>query len=345
MELIEWFVTYVQWMLPTWLLHLLVRLNMAYFCFMMRRGDVVVRQIQIDRRDRKNRPVTTEVATTNEQLYGNDAAFFKAHLGPKLKYSACKFDEGDTLKEAEQKTIKEYQDKAGLKSLPDGSRVLELGCGWGSLSLENAVAFPKLQFVGFSNSPQQIEYIRGVIAERGIKNLVVHVEDYADFVKPERSKVAPAGSPPFDCAIAIETIEHAQNIEELLAAVADRLKPGSSLFVQSLLHQCCSYLMDQTSWMGRNFFTGGSILSLNSYFHLAPPNFRIVEVEPIYGIGYSKTLLAWLAKMEGARPDLVKMYGRVFYEGFRMFYISTAEAFAANKGTEFMVAYYTFLKC
>lgn len=73
--------------------------------------------------------------------------------------------------------------------LPPGSRVLELGCGWGSLSLENASTFPHLQFVSFSNSPQQIEHIRSVAAERGIRNLTVLVEDYAVFVQPEKSKV------------------------------------------------------------------------------------------------------------------------------------------------------------
>ena len=155
-------------------------------------------------------------------LCSPDAVLLEAHLGPKLKYSACKFEEGDSLADAEMKTLAEYQAKAGLAALAPGSRVLELGCGWGSLSLTNAAAFPALSFVGFSNSPQQIAHIRAKAAERGLSNLSVFVEDYADFVKPEASKVAPAGSALFDCAIAIETIEHAQNIEELLAAVADR---------------------------------------------------------------------------------------------------------------------------
>ena len=105
----------------------------------------------------------------NEQHYGNDPAFFVAHLGPNLKYSACEWPSasnangpnaplgsGCTLAEAEAATLLIYQEKAGLSSLPKGSRVLELGCGWGSLTLANAARFPELHFTAFSNSPQQV---------------------------------------------------------------------------------------------------------------------------------------------------------------------------------------------
>ena len=84
--------------------------------------------------------------------------------------------------------------------------------------------------------------------------------------------------------------------------------------------------------------------SLNSYFHLAPPELHVAEMQPVSGIGYSKTLLAWLYLMEPQRAKFYAKYGRKFYEGFRMFYISCAEAFAANNGAEFMCGYYTFVK-
>ena len=346
------FVAYVQPWLPTWLCLLLVRWYIRLFVgWRMRCGDVVVQQIAVDRGDiRKRAPVTTEVEVTNEQLYGNDPDFFVAHLGTKLKYSACEWPVGSTsldkaeLDKAEALTIGIYQERAGLAQLPAGARVLELGCGWGSLTLTNAERFPQLNFVAFSNSPQQIGYIRDQAAKRGLKNLTVFVEDYADFVDPSRSKVAPAKGALFDAAMAIETIEHAQNISELLGAVALRLKPNAKLFCHSLLHQSSSYLVETDSWMGRNFFTGGSILSLNSYFHLAPPSLYIAEMTPINGIGYSKTLLAWLYLMEPHRATFVKKYGAAFYEGFRMFYMSCAEAFAANDGNEYMCGYYTFVK-
>ena len=176
----EFIVTYVQWLLPTWFLRLGVRFYLRHFGGpKMRGGDVVIKQINVDRYERSKEPVTVMVEEANEQHYGNDPAFFVAHLGPKLKYSACEwpstanpngpndpFKTGCTLGEAEEATLLIYQDKAGLASLPEGSNVLELGCGWGSLTLANAARFPGLRFTAFSNSPQQIEFITGQAPRR-----------------------------------------------------------------------------------------------------------------------------------------------------------------------------------
>lgn len=350
MRLVEFFVTYIQAWLPNWLL---LRILEVIFWLVGLKSrwqyDRTIRSIAIDRTERAAKPVTTDVDVTNMQLYGNDPEFFESHLGPRLKYSACVWPADDTrpvqdaLADAESFTIAIYQEKAGLPSLPAGSRVLELGCGWGSLTLANATRFPKLEFVAFSNSPQQIEYIRAQAKKRSLNNLKVHVEDYANFVQRDTSKLGPDVAA-FDAAIAIETIEHAQNIRKLLSAVADRLRPGAKLFVQSLLHQNKSYVMSDDDWMGRNFFTGGSILSLNSYFHLAPPSLYIAAMEPVNGTGYSKTLLAWLYKMEPNRAKFVSKYGVEFYEGFRLFYALCAKAFAANHGALYMCGYYTFVK-
>ena len=128
----------------------------------------------MDTVERSKEPVTVMTEEANEQHYGNDPAFFVAHLGPNLKYSACEwpstsnangpndpFKTGCTLAEAEAATLLIYQEKAGLSSLPKGSKVLELGCGWGSLTLANAARFPDLSFTAFSNSPQQVAFITG----------------------------------------------------------------------------------------------------------------------------------------------------------------------------------------
>jgi len=350
----EFIVTYVQWLLPTWFLRLLVRLYLRYSGGpAMRGGDVVIKQIHVDTVERSKEPVTVMTEEANEQHYGNDPAFFVAHLGPKLKYSACEwpstsnangpndpFKTGCTLAEAESATLLIYQEKAGLSSLPKGSKVLELGCGWGSLTLANAARFPDLSFTAFSNSPQQVAFITGQAEQRGLKNITMHVEDYADFVQPAKSQVGKGIV--FDAAIAIETIEHCRNIRALLDAVGNRLRPGATLFVQSLCHQSASYLVDSGDWMGRNFFSGGSILSLNSYYHLTPPSLHLEGVEPILGDGYSRTLAAWLDNLEAKRGGMVAKYGSQFYEGFRAFYYVCVEAFAANNGAEFMVAYYIF---
>lgn len=344
MHLIEFLVRNVQRFVPTILLRLCVRYYFKlYFGWRLRRGSVVVRQINLDRRGRKSLPVTTDVDKANEQHYGNDPAFFQSHLGPCLKYSACEWPAGKdvTLVEAEVYTIRKYQEMARLDSLEPGSRVLELGCGWGSLTLANAERYPRLRFVAFSNSPQQIGFIRSEAEKRGLDNIEAHVEDFADFCT--ENSVIPVKEE-FDAAVAIETIEHARDIRTLLDYTAKRLRPGARLFVQSLLHQSRAYLMDDSNWMGRNFFSGGSILALNSYFHLSPRSLFISEMYPVNGADYSRTLLSWLEALEMKSSMLVGRYGSDFYEGFRLFYIMCAEAFAANSGNEYMCGYYVFEK-
>ena len=162
MELAEFFVTHVQWALPTWLIRLMVRTMLRLVGWQMRRADAVCRQIRCDRHERRTAPVTTDTDKANEQHYGNDPRFFEAHLGPCLKYSACEWPDGTKdLAEAEVATLHIYQERARLSDLPAGSRVLELGCGWGSLTLANATRFPDLHFTAFSNSPQQVAFITG----------------------------------------------------------------------------------------------------------------------------------------------------------------------------------------
>ena len=352
MGLAELFVKHVQQYVPTLALRLLVRAYLKFYAgWRMRGGAVVVDQIAVDRSARVAEPVTVDTDLANEQHYGNDPHFFRAHLGPRLKYSACEWPSAGaggkpcSLGEAEDYTIAIYQEKAGLAGLAPGARVLELGCGWGSLSLANAAKFPKLQFVSFSNSPQQIGFIREQCKERGITNLAVHVEDYAVFCTDQ--SVLPSGARArdlFDAAFAIETIEHARDIRTLLDATCKRLKPGAKFFVHSLLHQSASYLVDGGDWMGRNFFSGGSILALNSYFHLLPDGLRVDEMTPVRGHGYSRTLLAFNRALEREYKPLCARYGVPFVEGFRAFYIVCAEAFSVNDGCEYMVGWYTFVK-
>ena len=173
MGLAELFVKHVQQYVPTLPLRLLVRAYLKFYAgWRMRGGAVVVDQIAVDRSARVAEPVTVDTDLANEQHYGNDPHFFRAHLGPRLKYSACEWPVNcgastsdppscaAALADAEALTLATYQERLGLASLPAGARVLECGCGWGSLTLTNAARFPKLHFVAFSNSPQQIGFIR-----------------------------------------------------------------------------------------------------------------------------------------------------------------------------------------
>ena len=216
-------------------------------------------------------PVTVDTDLANEQHYGNDPHFFRAHLGPRLKYSACEWPAARgaacALGEAEDYTIALYQEKAGLAGLAPGARVLELGCGWGSLSLANAAKFPKLQFVSFSNSPQQIGFIREQCKERGITNLAVHVEDYAVFCTDQ--SVLPSGARATCSTRRSDRDDRARaRIRTLLDATSKRLKPGAKFFVHSLLHQSASYLTTAaTGWAATS---SRAARSSRHHFHLPP---------------------------------------------------------------------------
>ena len=214
-----------------------------------------------------------------------------------------------------------------------------MGCGWGSLTLANAAAFPHLKFTSFSNSRTQIASIREMAASRGIRNLSCHVEDYADFCTA-RSKLE---GRKFARIMAIETLEHGRNIGRIFEYISRRLEPDGRVFVQSLVHQIRTLLIKGDDWMGRNFFTGGQVFSLQSYLHYNE-HLRVAELVPVSGTNYARTAQVWLDRLEAKGPEIKRRFGAPVYENFRMFYIQTVEAFGALEGNAYMLGYYTFVR-
>lgn len=349
-KLPEYFVIYIQPYLSTEFCCYLIRFYIYISNLFTNESNNILNQIHTDRNKRQELPVTENVDTTNKQLYGNESNFFISHLGNNLKYSSCEWPNclneptKENLTKAEDFTISIYQKKLELEGLADDSSILELGCGWGSLTLANAKKYPKLNFVSFCNSENQIQYIKEQIKKNDLKNVSVFVEDYAVFTQGSKSQIYAYKCESFDRIVAIETLEHAQNIKILLQAISLYLKPNGKFFCQSLLHQEKSFVMDNTSWLGRNFYTSGSIISLNSYFHLTPKELYIEDITPVNGTHYCKTLKTWLVLMEKNKEQIINIYGSNFYEKFRMFYMSCSEAFRSGCGTQYLCAYYTFKK-
>ena len=240
--------------------------------------------------------VTYNTERANEQHYEVPTEFFKLHLGKNLKYSSCEWMK-DTdkkypimeLNEAEEYTLKKYQEKMGLSKLPVNSCILEIGCGWGSLSLYNARKFPHLNFDSFSNSETQIKYIKSKISEYNLNNLNVWKQDINDFVKNKNENK-------YDRIVTIECIEHCRNYKKLFSKMKNILNVDGFCFIHILATKGNSVILDNNSWMGRNFFTGGIIPSVNlfDYFN---EDLCITNKEIISGCDYSKTLDAWLNNM------------------------------------------------
>lgn len=290
-------------------------------------------------------PIAIQTQAANQQHYEVPSEFFRLHLGPRLKYSACLYPEGhETLGEAEEKMLALYAERAELR---DGLRILDLGCGWGSLSLWLAERYPRAQIVGLSNSQGQREFIEARARERGLTNLRILTGNIVDFDFPAQD--VPAG---FDRVLSIEMFEHMRNYGLLLAKIARWLTADGKLFVHIFVHKLLSYpyeVRDETDWMTQYFFLGGLMPSENLLLNFQD-DLKLERQWWVSGQHYEKTSNHWLAGMDAARarilPVFRQAYGdeaRVWFQRWRMFYMAVAEFFGYAAGNEWGVAHYRFV--
>jgi len=278
----------------------------------------------------------------NEQHYEVPAAFFARALGPHRKYSACWWPEGTaTLGDAEAAALAATCERAGLV---DGQRVLELGCGWGSLSLWMASRYPASRITAVSNSHSQREFIEGEAARRGIANLSVVTCDINDFAVPEGTR--------FDRVVSVEMFEHLRNWAEAFRRVAGWLAPGGRFFMHVFAHRSTPYPFverDETDWMSRHFFSGGMMPSDDLPLRFQA-DLQLLSRWRWSGTHYAKTSEAWLANMDANKAELWPLfestYGRdqagVWWMRWRLFFISVAELFAFEGGACWWVGHYLF---
>lgn len=277
----------------------------------------------------------------NRQHYELPPEFFRHCLGPRLKYSSCYYPTGrETLAEAEEAMLALYVDRARLV---DGQDILELGCGWGSLTLYVAERFPQSRIVAVSNSRPQREFIEARCAERGLANVRVITCDV------NRLELDAAS---FDRCLSIEMFEHMRNYAVLLDRIAQWLRPDGSLFVHIFCHRTLAYPFEtegDDNWMGRHFFTGGLMPSVDTlgWFQdrLALEQRWLVD-----GTHYARTANQWLAEQDRHRdvlmPVLQKAYGAaapLWFQRWRMFWMACAELFDYDGGREWLVAHYRFV--
>lgn len=285
-------------------------------------------------------PVALATAEANEQHYEVPPAFYELVLGAHRKYSSALFAGGVTTLDAAEAAMLALTCERAL--LEDGQNVLELGCGWGSLTLWMAERYPRSRIVAVSNSREQRAFIEGRAAERNLTNVKVVTCDMNVF--------DPATGPAFDRVVSVEMFEHMRNWPELLGRIASWLKPDGRLFVHVFTHRDVSYpylARDESDWMARNFFTGG--LMPSDHLVLRFPEHLFVEARwRVNGTHYARTAEAWLANLDRNRKAARRLFAKVYGPAvarrkvteWRLFFLACAELFAWRGGNEWMVSHY-----
>jgi len=284
-------------------------------------------------------PIAPVPQMANEQHYEVPAEFMRLALGPRMKYSSCLYETGhETLAQAEDAMLALTAERA---QLADGQDILELGCGWGSLTLWMAERFPKSRVTAASNSAPQREHILAEAARRGLTNVTVLTRDMNVF-SIDRT---------FDRVVSVEMFEHMRNYPELMRRVAGWLKPGGKLFIHIFCHKSLAYPFadeGEDDWMARHFFSGGIMpsegLLLEFQDHLKQEKMWIVD-----GRHYERTSNHWLANLDRNRAralDLLRAtYGAdaaLRLTRWRIFYMACAELFGYEGGSQWRVAHYLF---
>ena len=286
-------------------------------------------------------PVAPLVHKANEQHYEVPAAFFQQVLGAQLKYSSAFWDGVDTLDNAEVQALALSCEHADLK---DGQDVLELGCGWGSLTLWMAKSYPNSTITAVSNSHSQRLFIEQRAMETGLGNVRVITADINHFSMDQE----------FDRIVSVEMFEHLRNYSSIFDRVAGWLKPDGRFFMHIFCHHSTPYLFevrDDTDWMSRYFFSGGMMPSVD-----LPLKFQdslcFANRWDWSGVEYQKTAEAWLDNLDAARDEVFAIFSdtygsadaKMWMNRWRIFFMACAELFGMRGGDEWRVSHFLFNK-
>lgn len=291
----------------------------------------------------RSMPIAVNTTESKEQHYEVPTAFYQRCLGPRLKYSSGYYDSSaDTLMQAEERMLALTCERARIG---DGQSILELGCGWGSLTLWMAEKYPQARITGVSHSRTQREHILAEARRRGLGNVEIITCDMNEFDFPAES---------VDRVVSVEMFEHMKNWPRLMANIARWLRPGGMFFAHVFTHSKFCYhfeARDESDWMSRYFFTGG-MMPAHALFPQFQDDLRLVQDWKVNGTHYAKTAEHWLLNMDAHQAEILPLFVQTYgadqavkwWGYWRVFYLACAELWAFRGGEEWHVSHYLFRK-
>ncbi|EQA46442.1 cyclopropane-fatty-acyl-phospholipid synthase [Leptospira broomii serovar Hurstbridge str. 5399] len=329
---------------PDWLIRFRIRQLLRLRLRQENRGTFEKNQEHLMEyiRTLKTSPIAVHTKSANEQHYEVPADFFKLVMGKHMKYSSGYWVSPTVgIDESERTMLQLTCDRADLS---DGMSVLDLGCGWGSLSLYIAEKYPKCKVTGVSNSKSQKIFIDGEAKKKGLSNLTILTMDMNVFKTSIK----------FDRILSVEMLEHMKNYEVLFERLAGFLKPKGLFFVHIFTHKDYAYpfeVVDDTDWMAKYFFTGGQMPSHNLLLHFQK-DFLIEDQWVVNGTHYGLTSEAWLSNMYLHRNEILRILGDTYgsdqavkwFVYWKVFFMACAELWKYRGGEEWIVSHYLFKK-